>query len=102
MRGPLHDANGYRLSEAFDLLPDLDDRREHVLGFAYDLSAPKRNALLAVGAKWGVAKATDVVDAVVAAVRKFGRVARRNRVPAANVRELARPIQRRLALLGAA
>jgi serine/threonine-protein kinase HipA len=98
----LHDANGYRLSEAFDLLPDLDERREHVLSFEYDRSAPTRNQLLAVGAKWGVAKATDVVDAVVAAVREFGPVARRNRVPAANVRELARPIQHRLALLDAA
>ena len=50
----LHDAHGFRLSPAFDLLPDVGERREHVLTFEYERIAPTRSQLMGLAARWGV------------------------------------------------
>lgn len=95
LRGP----GGYRLTDAFDLLPDVGERREHVLCFEYERRAPSRDAVLRLGARWGVADAAGVVTETVAAVHRFAAVARRRRVASANIRELQRQIEARLSLL---
>lgn len=62
---------GFRLAPAFDLVPDIAERREHTLSFQYDYASPTRQALLAVANEWQVVCAEDRVDEVVETVRKF-------------------------------
>ena len=97
----VHDATGYRLSPAFDLLPNVGERREHVLMFEYDFSPPARAQSLAVASRWAVDDAAALLDAVVASVARFAAVAKRHAVPQANIDEVAADIARRLALLAA-
>ena len=73
----VHDDEGYRLSEAFDLLPDVGDRREHCLAFQYSRSAATREELLALAGQWGVRDAPGAIDAVATAMAGFGAAARR-------------------------
>ena len=95
----VRDSSGYRLSEAFDLVPDVGERREHVLVFACERAAPTRAQLLDVAQRWGVAEAGKLIDAVVGGVDAFAVVARAHGVPVANIDELTVDIERRLALL---
>lgn len=67
----LNTPSGYRLAPAFDLVPDISERREHTLSFQYDHACPTRETLLAVAKQWRVAQAEDCVDEVVRAVSKF-------------------------------
>ena len=68
---------GYRLAPAFDLVPDIAQRREHTLSFQYDYGCPTREILLAVAKEWQVARAKECVDQVVQAVGKFRVTARK-------------------------
>ena len=45
---------GFRLTPPFDLLPDMDGRREHTLRFGSDGLLPSRGGLLALGRVFGV------------------------------------------------
>lgn len=95
----LHDDDGYRLSPAFDLLPDVGEKREHSLAFEYSRSAATRDELLSLARQWGVRNATEVIDAVVAGMQAFGQVARSRGVPKANVEEIGSDVGRRVGLL---
>lgn len=68
--------SGYRLAPAFDLVPDVAERRQHTLCFQYDFGCPTRAILLAVAKEWHVAGAQDSVDEVVQAVGQFRVTAR--------------------------
>ena len=59
---------GWRLSPAFDLVPDVGRRGEHVLFFDLDARYPGRRALETLGKSWGIRGAEDVVAQVFAAV----------------------------------
>lgn len=72
----LHLPSGYRLAPAFDLVPDIAERREHTLSFQHAYSCPTRYVLFAIAKDWQVAEAADCVDHIVEAVRKFGATAR--------------------------
>jgi hypothetical protein len=69
----LNTPSGYRLAPAFDLVPDIAERGEHILSFQYDYACPTREVLLAVAKEWQVARAEDRVDEVVEAVREISR-----------------------------
>ena len=97
----VHDAHGFRLSEAFDLLPDVGERGEHCLAFEYERLAPTRAQLLAVAARWGVPDADTHIDAVLASIDWFAARAAARAVPQSNVDELATDIARRRARLSA-
>ncbi len=84
----VHDDAGYRVSEAFDLLPDVGERREHCLAFEYARVAPTRAELTAVAGRWGVRDAASIIDAVVGGVAAFAAVAKSRRVPKANIDEI--------------
>jgi len=73
----LNTPSGYRLAPAFDLVPDVAERREHTLSFQYEYGCPTREILLTVAKGWKVARAEQCVDAVVQAVRRFRATARR-------------------------
>ncbi|HEX8757054.1 MAG TPA: HipA domain-containing protein [Steroidobacteraceae bacterium] len=67
----LNTPSGYRLAPAFDLVPDITERREHTLSFQDDYGCPTRETLLAVAKEWQVSGAAECLDEIVQAVRKF-------------------------------
>lgn len=68
----VHDhQRGWRLSPAFDLIPDIGRRREHVLFFDLDAFCPPLCELEALGRRWGISCAARVVEEVVLAVRDW-------------------------------
>ncbi|MFN3543490.1 MAG: type II toxin-antitoxin system HipA family toxin [Thiobacillus sp.] len=92
----LHGTEGWRLSPAFDLLPDTAGLREHVLRFDLTPDAPDSAGLLALGRKWGVSGAAGIVDAVRTAVAAFAAVAADFGVPHTDIARFAPDIDRRL------
>ncbi len=93
----LRDARGYRLAPAFDLVPDVGERREHVLVFLDDRTAPSRAALLELAKRWGVANGERILAEVCKATSRFPQAAARAAVPDANVAEIGADIERRVA-----
>jgi serine/threonine-protein kinase HipA len=59
---------GWRLSKAFDLVPDIGQRGEHVLFFDLDAVYPGRANLERLGQSWGVSGAVQIVDQVFSVV----------------------------------
>jgi len=92
----LRDAAGWRLSPAFDLLPDTAGLREHVLRFDLTPTAPGPAGLAALGRKWGVSGAAAIVDAVCVALAEFAPVAADCGVPHTDIERFAPDIARRL------
>jgi len=92
----LHDSRGYTLSPAFDLLPDIGGRREHVLLFDLSPNPPGPDGLAELGRKWGVAGALGICREARAAVARFSEIARRYGVPKADAARFARDIDHRL------
>jgi serine/threonine-protein kinase HipA len=50
----LHTHRGWQLSPAYDLLPDTENRIEHVLNFAYSGLIPTKDSLLSLGKIFGL------------------------------------------------
>lgn len=64
----IHDQqHGWRLSPAFDLIPDVGQRGEHVLFFDLGAYYPGRKALEVLGRRWGIRHADTIVGQVFAA-----------------------------------
>jgi serine/threonine-protein kinase HipA len=64
-------SDGWRLSPAFDLLPDIRQAREHILFFDLGGYHPGRAALEKLGRSWGVSKSAEIVEQVYAAVQQW-------------------------------
>jgi serine/threonine-protein kinase HipA len=92
----LHDGHGYRLSPAFDLLPDVRGQREHVLIFDLAPTPPSPAGLAALGRKWGVSGAAAAVEEVVAALRCFAQIAESHGVPADEIERFELDMRRRI------
>jgi len=56
---------GWRLSPAFDLIPDVGRRGEHVLFFDLGAYYPGRKKVEALGKSWGIRGAEEIVAQVV-------------------------------------
>ena len=93
----LHDEGGYRLSPAFDLVPDVRERREHTLNFGLNAYSPTMRELLGIAKSWGVSKAGDIIDEVTSALTGFSTVAGECRVPEENIKEFSADIAARCA-----
>ena len=65
---------GWRLSPAFDLVPDIGQRGEHVLFFDLDPIFPGRSNLERLGRSWGISGAAAIVEEVFTAVADWRRV----------------------------
>lgn len=91
----LQDGRDFRLSPAFDLVPDIGERIEHALAFLHGQRAPARSDLLAIAKAWGVKRAPEILEEVLATARGFRRVARRLGVAAESVREIGADIDAR-------
>lgn len=59
---------GWRLSPAFDLVPDIGQRGEHVLFFDLDPVFPGRANLEGLGRAWGISGAVKIVEQVFSAL----------------------------------
>lgn len=62
---------GWRLSPAFDLLPDIRGAREHILLFDLGGYHPGRKVLEKLGRSWGVSKSVDIVEEVYLALQQW-------------------------------
>jgi serine/threonine-protein kinase HipA len=91
----VHDRAGYRLSEAFDLLPDVAERREHTLAFEHDHGAPSRAEMVALADRWNVNSAVTIMDDVLESVSNFQAVANARGVPTSNIDEIEADVIRR-------
>jgi serine/threonine-protein kinase HipA len=91
----LADADGYRLSPAFDLLPDTGARREHVLLFDQTPLPPSPTELALLGRKWGVSGAAKICQEAAAAVTRFAEIAAANNVPESEIHRFEQDIARR-------
>lgn len=97
----VRDVPGWRLSPAFDLLPDHTGRREHALAFLHGYTCPTRADLLTVARRWDVDSAAGAIDEVAAAASGFRQLAARLDVGGGEAQErVAADIDRRIALLG--
>ncbi len=68
----LHDQKqGWELSPAFDLIPNIGQNSEHVLFFDIDPIYPGRGQLVKIGKSWGITKRCDIVDEVFCVVAKW-------------------------------
>ncbi len=91
----LADANGYRLSPAFDLLPDTGARREHVLLFDLTPLPPAPAELATLGRKWGITGAANICQEVETAVARFAEIAAGKNVPESEIHRFEQDIARR-------
>jgi len=62
---------GWRLSPAFDLVPDIREAREHILFFDLSGYHPGRKALEKLGRSWGISKSADIVEEVYVAMQRW-------------------------------
>lgn len=76
----LHDGKGYQLSPAFDLLPNVGERVEHVIAYGLSNRPPSRADLLAMADHLNI-PAKDILDEVVEAAGQFTRHAQEAGVP---------------------
>jgi serine/threonine-protein kinase HipA len=97
----VHNGRGFRLSEAFDLVPNVGEQHEHCLAFQYAHSAPSHAELLAIARDWQVADAATVIARVADVMVHFPAVAKTHGVLPENIREIGVDILRRLKLLSA-
>lgn len=62
---------GWRLSPAFDLLPDIRGAGEHILLFDLGGYYPGRKTLEKLGRSWGISKSADIVEEVYTRLQRW-------------------------------
>jgi serine/threonine-protein kinase HipA len=93
-------SGGYRLAPAFDLVPDINGRGEHTLGFQHGYHCPSLTDAIAIASDWGISGARRIVGEVITAVSGFAAKARRLKVrKAVGLRRIGSDVRRRRALL---
>lgn len=90
----LHGKAGWGLSPAFDLLPDVNDNREHVLHFGAMGTRPSIHALYDLGKAFGLSKRITerTIEELQMAVEQFPEQCDKYRVPAADQKALSRRV----------
>lgn len=87
---------GYRLSPSFDLLPDINGNREHVLRFGLESRFPGVQSMIDIGRRFGVARtAKPMVQEVLDTVSGWREVFEEHGVPGRDIDVLAQDIDRR-------
>lgn len=97
----LRDANGYRLSPAFDLVPDIGQNREHVIAMGYGRDTPTGTTLTAVGRQWlgNKPQVKRIIEEVIEAAGRFRATALELHVAPNSIEHFAGDIAKRLAIL---
>lgn len=99
----LHDQTGWRLSPAFDLIPNIGFNQEHVLRIGLDARPPDREDLLAEAKHFGIKRrqqAVDIIAQVRETVSEWPIVFRKCNVPEDDAKSIGNDIGRRLDLIG--
>lgn len=99
----LHDDSGWRLSPAFDLVPNIGFNREHVLRIGIDNRVPDFKTLLDEAKHFGIKRrqqAKDVIEEVRGAVSKWGEIFSVCDVPISDAESIGRDIRQRLKKTG--
>ncbi len=81
---------GWHLTQAYDLLPDVSNNREHVLHFGTSGTTPSMDALYALGKTFGISPQMTraIIDEVINAVSGFSTQCEAYAVPAENMARL--------------
>jgi serine/threonine-protein kinase HipA len=95
----LQGAGGYRLSPAYDLLPDINANQEHVLFFGNQRYIESRVAVIDMARRWGIADPIRILETVLAGLSRFKQFAEFAGVPAINVAEIQKDLDRRARLV---
>jgi len=64
-------SEGWRLSPAFDLVPDIREAREHILFFDLGGYHPGRKILEKLGRSWGISKSANIIEEVYSALQQW-------------------------------
>jgi len=86
---------GYRLSPAFDLIPDVAEKGEHTLCFDLAFTPPLKVDWLKIGKLWGVSGAPSIIEEVAEAMSAFEALARNFGVPQENIAAIKLDIEKR-------
>lgn len=95
----LHDDNGWRLSPAFDLTPNIGFNREHVLRIGLDTWPPNTETLLAEAKYFGIKRrqqAMEIIEEIHGAVSKWPKVFSKYNVPEKDAESIGKDIEQRL------
>lgn len=95
----LHDDNGWRLSPAFDLIPNIGFNQEHVLRIGLDTRPPNAETLLAEAKHFGIKRrqqAMEVIKEIHGAVSKWAKVFRKYNVLEKDAESIGKDIGKRL------
>jgi serine/threonine-protein kinase HipA len=95
----LHDDTGWRLSPAFDLLPNIGFNREHVLRIGLDTRPPDISTLLSEAKHFGVKRsrqAVNLIEEVHVAVSEWLDVFKKFDVPGKDAETIGKDITQRL------
>lgn len=94
--GMLHGPGGYRLSPAYDLLPDINLNQEHVLYFGNQRFIESRATITDMARRWGIADPIGILQSVLDGLSQFKHFARMAEVPEVNVEEIGKDLVRRI------
>jgi serine/threonine-protein kinase HipA len=88
----MHSEYGWHLTPAYDLLPDINDNREHVLHFGAAGTTPSMQTLKALGKLFGLSvKVTQtIIEQVHDAVDGFASRCEANSVPVDEIKTLSK------------
>ncbi len=95
----LHDDNGWRLSPAFDLVPNIGFNREHVLRIGLDSYPPNVETLLAETKHFGIKRrqqAMEIIEEIYGVVSKWPKVFSKYNVPEKDAESIGKDIGQRL------
>jgi serine/threonine-protein kinase HipA len=95
----LHDDDGWRLSPAFDLIPNIGFNREHVLRIGTDNRPPNAETLLVEAKHFGIKRrqqAMEIVRQIHGAVSNWPEVFSKCNVPEKDAEHIGKDITQRL------
>ena len=95
----LYDGREYRLSPAFDLLPNTGLNREHVLFINFSCLPPGRKALLKEAKFFGIKRvkqAEKIIDSMLEVVEDWQRIFKESNVPDEDIQRLNHDICSRI------
>ncbi len=93
------DGKSWKLSPAYDLVPNIGQNREHVLSINYSNIVPGRQALLKEAKFFGLkqqAKANGIIDSVTSEIKRYRDVFEQFDVPQKDIDIIGRDIENRL------
>jgi len=81
----LYKENGFRLSPAYDLLPDTEMRKEHDLMIGSSFLPPSRADLQDLAKRWKIRQADKIIDEIVEVVSKWKSMFKEYKVPESDI-----------------